>query len=115
LDLLSKPEYTQYLKCRSPFFHPRDWLNAIVDLMIEVISNGDIIFVKRHEVAVIKRGLETSEQGPIATGQRGSLVPISPRSPLSSGPGLLFMGREKPPVFGDPGTSHGVANGPFRR
>jgi WD40 repeat protein len=44
------------------FFVPNDWLSAGVQLMIEVTCNGDIIFVKRHEAAVIKRGLEISDQ-----------------------------------------------------
>jgi hypothetical protein len=46
------------------FFIPVDWISGGVDLMIDVTCKGDIVFVKRHEVAVIKRGLEVSEQGP---------------------------------------------------
>ena len=44
------------------FFFPADWLTSNVKLMTEVTRNGDIIFVKRDEVAVIKRGLENVEQ-----------------------------------------------------
>lgn len=57
------------------FFIPTDWLSAGVNLMIDVTCNRDIVFAKRHEVAIIKRGLETSEQGPNAASR-------SPRSPI---------------------------------
>lgn len=64
------------------FFIPADWLSTNTDLMIEVSQNGDIVFVKRDEVAVIKRGLETSEQGPYnASGKKTTLaVPTDPES-----------------------------------
>lgn len=78
------------------FFIPTDWLSAGANLMIDVTCNGDIVFVKRHEVAIIKRGLETSEQGPNAANR-------SPRSPIraqrpslakstSTGSDKLFLG-----------------------
>lgn len=43
------------------FFIPADWLSTTCSLMIEVTSRGDVIFVKRDEVAVIKRGLDIYE------------------------------------------------------
>ena len=44
-------------------------------MMIEVTCHGDIIYVKRDEVAVIKRGLVNSElQHPNESGKRPSLV-----------------------------------------
>ena len=43
------------------FFLPADWLSTTTDLMIQVAQKGDIIFVKRDEVAVIKRGLDNVE------------------------------------------------------
>ena len=55
------------------FFIPTDWLSAGTNLMIDMTCNGDIIFVKRHEIAIIKRGLETSEQGPGVTGARSPI------------------------------------------
>lgn len=57
------------------FFIPTDWLSAGANLMIDVTCNGDIVFVKRHEPAIVKSGLETSEQGPNAASR-------SPRSPI---------------------------------
>ena len=58
------------------FFIPADWLSTNNNLMIEVTRNGDIIFVKRDEIAVIKRGLDTNEQGSSnALGMRPSLAP----------------------------------------
>jgi WD40 repeat protein len=57
------------------FFLPADWLSTSGELMIEVLQNGDIVFVKRDEVAVIKRGLESNEDGSHpALGKRPSLT-----------------------------------------
>lgn len=56
------------------FFIPVDWMSAGVELMVGVTYNGDIVFVKRHEVAVIKRGLDISEQGQNTPGQRPSMT-----------------------------------------
>jgi hypothetical protein len=33
------------------------------ELVIEMTTNGDILFVKRDEVAVIRRGLDSVESG----------------------------------------------------
>lgn len=43
------------------FFLPADWLTSNDDLMIEMGPKNDILFVKRDEVAVIRRGLENVE------------------------------------------------------
>ena len=57
------------------FVIPADWLSTNIELMIDITRKGDILFVRRDEVAVIKRGLETSEQGPNnAPGKRPLLV-----------------------------------------
>lgn len=76
------------------FFIPFDWLSAGTDLMIDVTCDGDIIFVKKHEIAVIKRGLDASEQGsntavarsPIRAAPRPSLA-----SSRSSGSDEMFL------------------------
>ena len=44
------------------FFIPTDWMNSNPELIIDVACNGDIIFVKGNELAVIKYGLNTSKQ-----------------------------------------------------
>jgi WD40 repeat protein len=44
------------------FFLPADWLTSNVDLMIEMTPAENILFAKRDEVAVIKRGLRNREQ-----------------------------------------------------
>lgn len=44
------------------FFLPADWLSSNVNLMIRVAHGRDIIFVRRDEVAVIKRGLDNIEE-----------------------------------------------------
>jgi len=56
------------------FFLPTDWLSTNVDLMFGVTNNGDILFVKRDEIAVIKRGLENVELGSDVPGKRPSLL-----------------------------------------
>ena len=71
------------------FFIPADWLTSNVNMMTEVTRNGDIIFVKRHEVAVIKHGLENIESettdAPTKPGKRPSLVGRR-SSPLRTSP-----------------------------
>ena len=57
------------------FFLPADWLSSNTKLMVEVTRNGDIIFVKRDEVAVIKRGLDNiEEEAHSKPGKRPSLL-----------------------------------------
>ncbi|KAI0123279.1 hypothetical protein BJ170DRAFT_687296 [Xylariales sp. AK1849] len=46
------------------FFVPYDWISLVNELHVDVGPNGDIVFVKRSELAVIRRGLEFSETGP---------------------------------------------------
>ena len=41
------------------FFFPADWLSPNAESIIEVTSKGDIVLVKRDEIAIIKRGLLT--------------------------------------------------------
>lgn len=56
------------------FFFPGDWLSTNTDLLCAVTRNGDILFVKHDEVAVIKRGLQNVELEPNETlGKRASL------------------------------------------
>ena len=57
------------------FFLPADWLCTNTELMMDMTNSGDIIFVKRDEVAVIKRGLDSIEQGSQnLSGKRPSLL-----------------------------------------
>ena len=57
------------------FFLPADWLTNNMKLMIKVTHGGDIIFVKRDEVAVIKRGLDNiEEEAGSKRGKRQSLL-----------------------------------------
>ena len=57
------------------FFLPADWLSSNIKLMIEVTQNRDIVFVKRDEVAVIKRGLDNIEEDARSKpGKRPSLL-----------------------------------------
>ena len=57
------------------FFLPADWLSTNIKLMIRVTHSGDIVFVKRDEVAVIKRGLDNiEEEAGSRPGKRPSLL-----------------------------------------
>ena len=57
------------------FFLPADWLSSNVKLMMQVTHDGDIMFVKRDEVAVIKRGLDNiEEEAGSKPGKRPSLL-----------------------------------------
>jgi hypothetical protein len=68
------------------FFIPVDWLSTTADLMIEITRNGDIVFVKRAEVAVIKRGLEVTEKGTFNARKRTP----SPGNSLAQRPALRY-------------------------
>ena len=65
------------------FFIPTDWLTTSDDLMIEVTQRGDVIFVKRDEVAVIKRALDSTERGRSTFGDTG-------KRPLLTVPSLSY-------------------------
>jgi WD40 repeat protein len=57
------------------FFLPADWLSTTGGLMLEIFRNGNIVFVQRDELAVIRRGMEHFEQGQSrGVGKRPSLT-----------------------------------------
>ena len=70
------PDAFNLESCVKHFFIPADWLTTNNgDLMIEMCQNGDLIFIKGDEPAVIKRGLDQFEQGSSASsGKRPSLT-----------------------------------------
>lgn len=74
------------------FFLPADWLSTDIKLMIKVTHDGDIIFVKRDEVAVIKRGLDNiEEEAGSKPGKRPSLLGREGgRRPLGRFPAKTF-------------------------
>lgn len=59
--ICSTMQDTSDVECVRHFFVPADWLSTSDDLIIKVTRLGDILFVRRHEVAVIRRGLAHSE------------------------------------------------------
>jgi len=63
------------------FFIPNDWVSLVKDFVLDVGHTGDIIFAKRAELLVVKRGLEMTDQG-IMTPRKRSM---SPRSALFGG------------------------------
>jgi WD40 repeat protein len=50
------------------FFIPEDWLSINRKLILRVTSKGDLVFVKKHEVAIVKNGLENKETITVGTG-----------------------------------------------
>ncbi|KAI4174488.1 MAG: hypothetical protein LQ343_002245 [Gyalolechia ehrenbergii] len=56
------------------FFFPADWLSTDSPLLIEITRRSDILFVKGDEIAVIKRGLETSDRDSGGTLGKSSLL-----------------------------------------
>ncbi|OIW24417.1 hypothetical protein CONLIGDRAFT_97007 [Coniochaeta ligniaria NRRL 30616] len=45
------------------FFIPNDWLSLVNSFILDIGLAGEIMFAKQSELAVIKRGLETTESG----------------------------------------------------
>ncbi|KAG8529001.1 uncharacterized protein KY384_006690 [Bacidia gigantensis] len=64
---LSRPAVEHHVR---HFFIPADWMSTSTELMVDVTSKGDIVFGKKHELAIIKRGLEVNEQRPASGGKR---------------------------------------------
>ncbi|KAI5381161.1 hypothetical protein J4E82_000361 [Alternaria postmessia] len=63
------------------FFIPNDWVSLVRGLVVDVGHNGEIIFVKRGELLVIKRGLDMTDQGVLTPRKRS----MSPRSAMFGG------------------------------
>ena len=71
----TNPQITSFDRYVRHFFLPADWLSTNIELMMDITNSGDIIFVKRDEVAIIKRGLNSIEQGSEnLSGKRPSLL-----------------------------------------
>jgi hypothetical protein len=47
------------------FFIPFAWLSTRATIISMVTARKDILFVRGHEVAIVKKGLETAEVMPI--------------------------------------------------
>lgn len=45
------------------FFLPADWISSVHKPIIGIGRSGEVLFAKRSELAVIKRGLEATESG----------------------------------------------------
>jgi WD40 repeat protein len=45
------------------FFIPNDWVSLVSNLMLDIARNGEIIYAKRADLLVIKRGLEITGEG----------------------------------------------------
>ncbi|KAH8196264.1 hypothetical protein TruAng_009566 [Truncatella angustata] len=70
------------------FFVPYDWISMVTKIHVDILARGEIIFVKRSELVVVRRGLEVSETGPFRS-LRGShqMRRLPTRPPLNIVPG----------------------------
>ena len=57
------------------FFFPYDWLSSMSRSMLDVGRNGEIVFVRRGEMAVIRRGLEVTEKGTFTPARKRGATP----------------------------------------
>jgi hypothetical protein len=57
------------------FFLPDDWLSSTSRLILDMGRMGEIVFVKRAELAIIKRGLEIMEKGSFNLPKRRNVTP----------------------------------------
>lgn len=87
------------------FFIPADWVSAGRTLVMGVGRNGEILFAKGKELAVVKRGLEGTEDpaGRVEL-RRGSLQP-------ALRPGLPLRARMSEPVGGMMGGRRMLSGG----
>jgi hypothetical protein len=70
------------------FFLPYDWISLAVKLDVDICKGGEVFFVRRSEVAVIKKGFSVAEQGSSGAARASSpgfRLPMRP--PLKRGPG----------------------------
>jgi WD40 repeat protein len=67
--------------CSRHFFIPNDWVSLVQKLMLDVGLNGEILFVKRADIAVIRRGLEMTDKG-ILFPRKKSMNPKSSDFPI---------------------------------
>ncbi|KAI0109257.1 hypothetical protein GGR51DRAFT_570088 [Nemania sp. FL0031] len=62
------------------FFIPDDWASLVNRVLIEVQQSGELVFAKRANLAVIRRGLEITDKG-VFRGRRISTSRVVPRRP----------------------------------
>ncbi|KAB5585278.1 hypothetical protein GE09DRAFT_20109 [Coniochaeta sp. 2T2.1] len=59
------------------FFIPNDWLTTSSELVLDIAKNGEIVFVRQLELAVIKRGLDLTATGkPVKSSESLATLPI---------------------------------------
>ncbi|KAI0452700.1 hypothetical protein F5B21DRAFT_506079 [Xylaria acuta] len=62
------------------FFIPDDWMSLVNNVQVELRQSGEVIFAKRAELAVIRRGLEITDKG-VSGNRRFSSARTIPRRP----------------------------------
>ncbi|KAI0431581.1 hypothetical protein F5Y09DRAFT_187785 [Xylaria sp. FL1042] len=61
------------------FFIPDDWMSSISRVLVEAPPSGDVVFAKRTDLAVIRRGLESTKKSTMGVSQRVSSARSIPR------------------------------------
>ncbi|KAI0421746.1 hypothetical protein F5X98DRAFT_389026 [Xylaria grammica] len=64
------------------FFIPDDWMSPLSSVLVDVQRSGDVVFVRRTELAVIRRGLEITDKG-VPSSRRISSARSIPRRPAA--------------------------------
>ncbi|KAI0466630.1 hypothetical protein F4859DRAFT_293820 [Xylaria cf. heliscus] len=65
------------------FFIPNDWVSLVNKILVDVQQSGEIVFAKRAELAVARRGLEITDKGVFSSRRLSSARPI-PRRPAAA-------------------------------
>ncbi|KAL9628615.1 MAG: hypothetical protein Q9204_005780 [Flavoplaca sp. TL-2023a] len=81
------------------FFLPEEWPSLDRKMLFDVTAEGVFLFVKRDEIAVIKRALEFEERCSLISGRPETLTMLLPSSSFSSTerrPLLTYRGRSQP-------------------
>ncbi|RYC61478.1 hypothetical protein CHU98_g4743 [Xylaria longipes] len=62
------------------FFIPDDWMSLVNNVQVDVRQSGEVVFAKRADLAVIRRGLEITDKG-VSGSRRFSGARLIPRRP----------------------------------
>ncbi|KAK6829587.1 hypothetical protein PG987_010171 [Apiospora arundinis] len=107
------------------FFVPNDWISVVHKLIVGIGRLGEIVFAKRSELAIIKRGLEVTESGGSFNPRRDSYFQkqqhyrtgSSPSSSSAAGAGSSLMRRRaaSSPLSSESSASAGGGQGASQR
>ena len=67
-------EFVKTPQVKRHFFIPSDWRNMSREMLFQITSKKDFVFVKTNELVIIKRGLDRFESVPMSDGLRSTLA-----------------------------------------